>query len=78
MAGTLICLLWSFSNAAFSFWLAKEPIKNGQPLTTESKDPNGSLLNGLKSKKPRISVITVLIPVSWSSADNPSPLLYGS
>jgi nucleoporin NDC1 len=56
VAGALLCLLWNFSNAAFTIWLAKEPVKNGQPLTTESKDPNGSLLNGLKSKKPRVSV----------------------
>ncbi|KAH8678354.1 nucleoporin protein Ndc1-Nup [Xylariales sp. PMI_506] len=54
-AGTLLCLLWNVSNAAFTFYLAKQPVKNGQPLTSESKDPNGSLLNGLKSKKPRIA-----------------------
>lgn len=56
VAGTLLCVLWNFSNEAFTVRLAKEPIKNGQPLTSESKDPNGSLLNGLKSKKARISV----------------------
>ncbi|KAI0130321.1 nucleoporin protein Ndc1-Nup [Xylariales sp. AK1849] len=54
-ASTLLGLLWGFSNAAFTFYLAKDPIKNGQPLTSESKDPNGSLLTGLKSKKARIS-----------------------
>ncbi|GKT86924.1 nuclear envelope protein [Colletotrichum tofieldiae] len=31
--------------------MVKPPLKNGKPLTSESKDPNGSLLNGLKSKK---------------------------
>ena len=36
--------------------MAKAPLKNGQPLTFEAKDPNGSLLNGLKSKKPSIKV----------------------
>lgn len=56
VAGTLLCILWNFSNEAFTVRLAKEPTKNGQPITSESKDPNGSLLNGLKSKKARISV----------------------
>lgn len=56
VAGTLLCLLWNFGNAAFSAYLATEPLKHGRPLTSESKDPNGSLLNGLKSKKPRIAV----------------------
>lgn len=56
VAGTLLCLLWNFGNATFTLRLAKEPLKNGQPLTAESKDPNGSLLNGLKSKKPRNQV----------------------
>ncbi|KAK8133385.1 hypothetical protein PG984_005397 [Apiospora sp. TS-2023a] len=53
LAGFLLCLLWNFGNATLTLRLAKEPIKNGQPLTAESKDPNGSLLNGLKAKKPR-------------------------
>jgi nucleoporin NDC1 len=59
VAGTLLCLLWNFGNAAFSAYLATEPLKHGQPLTSESKDPNGSLLNGLKSKKSRIAVSTL-------------------
>ncbi|KAK8861823.1 nucleoporin protein Ndc1-Nup [Apiospora arundinis] len=53
LAGFLLCLLWNFGNATLTLRLAKEPLKNGQPLTAESKDPNGSLLNGLKAKKPR-------------------------
>jgi nucleoporin NDC1 len=52
----LLSLLWFFGDAVFRMQLAREPLKNEQPLTAESKDPNGSLLNGLKSKKPRISV----------------------
>ncbi|KAI1843260.1 hypothetical protein JX265_012167 [Neoarthrinium moseri] len=55
LAGFLLCLLFGVSNVAFTNYLAREPLKNGQPLTSESKDPNGSLLNGLKSKKARIS-----------------------
>jgi hypothetical protein len=52
----LLSLLWDISDIFFTMQLTREPLKNGQPLTTESKDPNGSLLNGLKSKKARISV----------------------
>lgn len=50
-AGTLLTFLWSTGNTAFSIFMVREPLKNGKPLTSESKDPNGSLLNGLKSKK---------------------------
>jgi nucleoporin NDC1 len=32
-------------------FISKEPLKRGQPLTSEAKDPNGSLLTGLKAKK---------------------------
>lgn len=47
----MIMLLWTLTNAAFSIFLVKEPLKNGKPLTSESKDPNGCLLNGLKNKR---------------------------
>ncbi|QUC17104.1 uncharacterized protein UV8b_01345 [Ustilaginoidea virens] len=50
-AGTLMNFVWSAGNTAFSVFMVTEPLKNGNPLTSESKDPNGSLLNGLKSKK---------------------------
>ncbi|KAI0436314.1 nucleoporin protein Ndc1-Nup [Xylaria telfairii] len=53
-ASFLLALLWYFAEIAFRVQLTREPLKNEQPLTTESKDPNGSLLNGLKSKRPRI------------------------
>ncbi|KAK3684233.1 nucleoporin protein Ndc1-Nup [Podospora appendiculata] len=51
IASVLLLLMWTAGNAAFSIFLVKEPLKNGRPLTSESRDPNGSLLNGLKSKK---------------------------
>ncbi|KAI2630589.1 nucleoporin protein Ndc1-Nup [Xylaria nigripes] len=53
-ASFLLCLLWQFADLAFRLQLTREPLKKGQPLTSESKDPNGSLVNGLRSKKPRI------------------------
>ncbi|KAI1488908.1 nucleoporin protein Ndc1-Nup [Biscogniauxia mediterranea] len=58
-AGFLLCLLWYFGDIAFRLQLGKPPLKNGQPLTSESKDPNGSLLNGLKSKKARVSAFAM-------------------
>ncbi|KAL9125305.1 MAG: hypothetical protein Q9217_005474 [Psora testacea] len=50
-AGVLLNFLWQSSNALFKAYVARPPIKNDQPLSSESKDPIGTLLNGLKSKK---------------------------
>lgn len=52
----MILFAWTAANTAFSILLVKSPLKNGKPLTSESKDPNGSLLNGLKNKKLSIKV----------------------
>ncbi|KAH8899720.1 hypothetical protein GQ53DRAFT_741900 [Thozetella sp. PMI_491] len=59
LSGSLVISLWAAGNAAFSIFLVKEPLKNRRPLTSESKDPNGSLLNGLKSKKLSIQCFAV-------------------
>ncbi|KAI1471148.1 nucleoporin protein Ndc1-Nup [Daldinia caldariorum] len=58
-AGFLLCLMWYFGDMIFRLQLGRAPLKNGQPLSAESKDPNGSLLNGLQSKKPRISAFAM-------------------
>ncbi|KAI1410025.1 nucleoporin protein Ndc1-Nup [Hypoxylon sp. FL1857] len=58
-AGFLLCLLWYFGDIAFKLQLGRAPLKNNQPLSAESKDPNGSLVNGLKSKKPRIAAFAM-------------------
>ena len=50
-AGVLLTFLWQSSNALFAAYVARPPIKKGQPLSTDSKDTNGTLLNGLRSKK---------------------------
>lgn len=47
----LLLLLWQASNAIFSAFFAQEPLKGGQPLSAASADPNGTLLDGLMSKK---------------------------
>jgi nucleoporin NDC1 len=56
IAGTSLVFLWQFVNKAFDLYIAQEPLKNGQPLTSDSKDPNGTLLNGMKSKKDAVKV----------------------
>jgi len=50
-SGILLVMLWEVSNALFSAYVAQEPLKNERPITYESKDPNGSLLTGLKGIK---------------------------
>lgn len=50
-ASFLLALLWELSNRVFTIYIAQDPVKKGQPLTAESKDPNGSLIAGLKAKK---------------------------
>ena len=54
--GTLLVVLWEFVNKTFDVYIAQEPLKNDNPITNDSKDPNGSLLNGLKSKKDTVKV----------------------
>lgn len=54
--GSMLLFMWLAGNKLFSMLLIRAPLKMGKPLTSESKDPNGSLLNGLKSKKLHIKV----------------------
>ncbi|KAJ5172423.1 hypothetical protein N7492_005016 [Penicillium capsulatum] len=69
-SGSLLVICWQSANLSFSVFIGKEPLKRGQPLTEEAKDPNGSLLTGLKSKKPvvkafalwELSLITQRLP----------------
>ncbi|KAK0926563.1 hypothetical protein LTR91_002114 [Friedmanniomyces endolithicus] len=61
-ASTILVVLWELSNAIFTIHVSRPPLKRGQPLTSEvkdasgvvlsrSRDPNGSLIRGLKAKK---------------------------
>jgi len=59
--GTLLILIWEVSNRVFSIYVAQEPLKNDRPITYESKDPNGSLLTGLKGKKLQTRVSSKLV-----------------
>jgi nucleoporin NDC1 len=53
---TILSCIWQFSNQTFDSFMAQAPLKNGKPITTDSKDPNGSLLNGLRMKKEEAKV----------------------
>ncbi|KAF2872410.1 nucleoporin protein Ndc1-Nup [Massariosphaeria phaeospora] len=55
--GTLLTTLWEFANKTFDLYVSQEPLKKDNPITNDSKDPNGSLLNGLKSKKDDVKAI---------------------
>ncbi|KAF2759488.1 hypothetical protein EJ05DRAFT_484439 [Pseudovirgaria hyperparasitica] len=47
----LLLFLWNTINSTFNIFMSREPLKKGQPLTNDSKDPNGSLVQGLRSRK---------------------------
>ncbi|KAJ5787231.1 hypothetical protein N7457_002221 [Penicillium paradoxum] len=51
LPGMMLVLSWQTANLFYSVFIGKEPLKRGQPLTTEAKDPNASLINGLNAKK---------------------------
>jgi len=55
--GILLVVIWEFVNKTFDVYIAQEPLKNDVPITNDSTDPNGSLLNGLKSKKDTVRAI---------------------
>lgn len=48
--GFLLVLTWEASAFLFCALMTQEPLKKGQPLSASSKDPNGTLLNGIKAK----------------------------
>ncbi|KAL8647726.1 MAG: hypothetical protein Q9226_006319 [Calogaya cf. arnoldii] len=51
VSGFLLLSLWRLSNLAFDIYVAQEPLKRGQPISQDTRDPNGVLINGLQSKK---------------------------
>ena len=55
-SGIFLMSLWELSNLAFSAYVSQPPVKRERPLTSDSPDPNASLLNGLKSKKNFVKV----------------------
>lgn len=63
----------------FTAFATEEPLKLGKPLTAASKDPNGSLLNGLKSKKelPRTFAFWELMLISERFPDRRKTIFDG-
>ena len=51
MTGFLLSFTWEACSLLFITYLGREPIKKDKPLSAASKDPNGTLLNGLKAKR---------------------------
>ncbi|EXJ85915.1 hypothetical protein A1O1_06284 [Capronia coronata CBS 617.96] len=51
VAGSLLVLTWEITSVLFLTYLNQEPTKAGLPLSASSRDPNGTLLNGLKAKR---------------------------
>ena len=74
VSGALLLTLWEFSNRLFSVSVAEKPQKKGQPLTSESKDPNGTLLIGLQSKRevPRVYCLFAR-PAAFADMGSHSP-----
>jgi nucleoporin NDC1 len=50
-SGFMLLFLWEIVNQTFGLYVAQEPVKRGKPLTEGTRDPNGILLNGLKSRR---------------------------
>lgn len=51
LAGFCLVLSWEVTSALFLMFLNQGPEKSGKPLSAASKDPNGTLLTGLKAKR---------------------------
>jgi len=58
----ILILMWETTNTVFTLLMSRPPLRNGEPLTSEvrdlrgsslgrNRDPNGSLLSGLRSKR---------------------------
>jgi nucleoporin NDC1 len=49
--GFILSLTWELAAISLIAYFRKPPIKEAKPWTSSGKDPNGSLLNGLKAKR---------------------------
>lgn len=57
--GLSLVMLWQLVNTAFGIYISQAPLKKDKPITSDSKDPNGSLLSGLKAKKETVKAIAL-------------------
>jgi nucleoporin NDC1 len=69
--GFLLLTLWMAASIAFSLFLDQDPLKKTVPLSTGSKDPNGTLLNGLRAKRDVVKTFAFweLAAISEKSAE---------
>ena len=51
ITGCFLGFTWEMCSLLFRTYLCNEPTKKDVPLSAVSKDPNGTLLNGLKAKR---------------------------
>ncbi|KAK5948519.1 hypothetical protein OHC33_010415 [Knufia fluminis] len=49
--GAFLSVTWQLNILFFRTFMLREPTKDGRPLSTFSKDPNGTLLHGLNAKR---------------------------
>lgn len=57
--GAVLLFMWQVINTTFDLYMSLPPLKNGIPITEDSKDKNGSLLKGLKAKKDTIKALAM-------------------
>ena len=71
LTGFLLAFTWEMSSLLFRTYLRKEPVKKDLPLSAASKDPNGTLLNGLRAKRDAVKTFAFweLAIIAQSSTD---------
>ena len=71
LTGFLLAFTWEVSSLLFRTYLRKEPLKKDLPLTAVSKDPNGTLLNGMRAKRDTVRTFAFweLAIIAQSSAE---------
>lgn len=71
LTGFLLTVTWEISSLLFVTFLIKEPTKKDMPLSAASKDPNGTLLTGLKAKRDIVKTFAFweLVIIAQSNTD---------
>lgn len=71
LTGFLLSFTWEMSSLLFRTYLRREPVKKDLPLTAASKDPNATLLNGLRAKRDTVRTFAFweLVIIAQSSAE---------
>lgn len=57
----LLTFIWEATNYVFTEFIATPPLKKEAPITADSKDPNGTLLLGLRTRRQSVKVILPII-----------------